>query len=61
MKIKLLAILLISIISIGTTSSLQAQDESSYAMWESFYLTPDNTKLKALGEAMDLDSYLVPL
>lgn len=32
--------------------STQGQEESSYAMWESFYITPDNTKLKALGEAM---------
>lgn len=52
MKIKSLAILLLSLITMGSTSSLLAQEESTYAMWESFYITPDNTKLKALGEAM---------
>lgn len=52
MKIKSFAILLILLISIGSITNLTAQEESSYAMWESFYLTPDYTKLKVLGEAM---------
>lgn len=36
----------------GTMSTVNAQEDTSYQMWESIMLTPDNTKLKALGEAM---------
>ncbi len=30
----------------------QAQEDDTYAMWENIMLTPDNTKLKALSDAM---------
>ena len=33
-------------------AKLQAQDEDQYAMWQSVYLTPDNSKLKELGDAL---------
>ncbi len=52
MSKKVLSILIITLFLFGPVSILTAQEESSYAMWESFYITPDNTKLKALGEAM---------
>lgn len=48
---KVLVILIMTAIITGS-SNLQAQDKTDYSMWESFYVTPDNTKLKALGEAM---------
>jgi len=38
-------------ISLGAVLTVNAQDDS-YTMFESLMLTPDNTKLKALGEAM---------
>lgn len=44
--------ILIFLFILSPIVSLQAQEDSEYAMWESFYITPDNTKLKALGEAM---------
>ena len=44
--------MLIVVISIGSTNELLAQDDSINPMWESFYITPDNTKKKELGEAM---------
>lgn len=41
------------LIIFGATSINFAQDDdSSYQMWESIVLTPDNTKLKVLGENM---------
>jgi hypothetical protein len=43
---------LLTLFLTGSFGFVQAQEEDSYAMWESFYITPDNTKLKALGEAM---------
>jgi hypothetical protein len=49
---KSITILLLSAFMICGTSEIQAQDESFTPMWESFYITPDNTKLKALSEAM---------
>lgn len=39
------------VIVFGTIITLNAQDKS-YVMWESITLTPDNTKLKVLGENM---------
>lgn len=48
----LFTLLLVSVIAIGSTSEIQAQDDSFTPMWESFYITPDNTKLKELGEAL---------
>jgi len=36
----------------GTLLTAPAQNDDSYAMWENIMLTPDNTKLKALGDAM---------
>jgi len=49
---KLFTLLLIVVISISSSNELQAQDDSFTPMWESFYITPDNTKLKELGEVM---------
>ena len=36
----------------GTVLTVNAQDNSSYKMWESIILTPDNSKLKVLAENM---------
>lgn len=36
----------------ATTISVAQDDPSSYQMWESIVLTPDNTQLKTLGENM---------
>lgn len=52
MNKKLATLLMTLIFLLGPITVLQAQEESSYAMWESMYITPDNTKLKALGEAI---------
>ena len=52
MNKKVLTFLMITLFILGPVSILQGQEETSYAMWESMYITPDNTKLKALGEAM---------
>lgn len=52
MNKKVLSLFILTFIVFGSFATLQAQDEPTYAMWESFYITPDNTKLKALGEAM---------
>jgi hypothetical protein len=49
---KLFTLLLLSAIMICGTSEIQAQEDSFTPMWESFYITPDYTKLKELSEAM---------
>lgn len=49
---KLFTLLLMTAFIMGGTSEVLAQDDSFTPMWESFYITPDNTKLKELGEAM---------
>ena len=49
---KLLSSFILLLLILGPATILTAQEDSSYAMWESFYITPDKTKLKALGEAM---------
>ncbi len=49
---KLFTLLLASAIAVGSITELQAQDDSFTPMWESFYITPDYTKLKELGEAL---------
>ena len=49
---KSLTLLLLSAIMICGTSEIKAQDEAAAPMWESFYITPDYTKLKELGEAL---------
>ncbi len=49
---QLFTLLLVTVISIGSTTELLAQEDSFTPMWESFYITADNTKLKELGEAM---------
>ena len=49
---KVSIVLSITLFILGSFSELQAQEAETYAMWESFYVIPDNTKLKALGEAM---------
>ncbi len=52
MNKKVLSLIILTLFLLGPIATLKAQEESTYAMWESFYITPDNTKLKALGEAM---------
>ena len=52
MNKKVLTFFMMTLFILGPVSILQGQEEPSYAMWESMYITPDNTKLKALGEAM---------
>ncbi len=52
MNKKVLTFFMMTLFILGPVSILKAQEEPSYAMWESMYITPDNTKLKALGEAM---------
>jgi len=49
---KVLIALIMAPLFFGSSTTVKAQEASEYAMWESFYITPDNTKLKALGEAM---------
>lgn len=49
---KTITFLTIFMLVFGAATTLNAQDDSDYKMWESIMLTPDNTKLKALGEAM---------
>ncbi|WP_411031001.1 hypothetical protein [Spongiimicrobium sp. 3-5] len=50
---KSITLAMIGIIAIGSLSQLKAQDEAAESpMWESIILTPDNTKLKILGENM---------
>ena len=49
---KVLITLIMTPFLFGSFTTVKAQEGSEYAMWESFYITPDNTKLKALGEAM---------
>ena len=46
------SLLLMVAIVFGTMLTVQAQDDSSYEMWEDIMLTPDNTKLKVLAENM---------
>jgi hypothetical protein len=46
------SIVLACAIIFGTVLITNAQDESAYAAWETIMLTPDNTKLKVLGENM---------
>ena len=48
---KTIALLMIFTLTFGATTTLNAQD-NDYKMWENIMLTPDNTKLKAFGEAM---------
>ena len=43
--------LMMIVMVLGTITTAKAQDES-HVMWESITLTPDNTKLKVLGENM---------
>jgi len=46
------SLLLMVAIVFGTMFTANAQDDSSYQMWESITLTPDNSKLKVLAENM---------
>ena len=48
---KTITLLMIFTLTFGATTTLNAQDDD-YKMWENIMLTPDNTKLKAFGEAM---------
>lgn len=49
---KVTIIFAMALFILSPLTSLTAQETEDYSMWESFYMTPDNTKLKALGEAM---------
>ena len=49
---KTISLLMIFAITFGTMTTVNAQDNSSYSMWESITLTPDNTKFKELAEGM---------
>ncbi|MCF6222620.1 MAG: hypothetical protein L3J34_02715 [Flavobacteriaceae bacterium] len=49
---KTISLLMITAIAFGATLTVNAQDEAPYAMWEQITITPDNTKLKVLGENM---------
>ena len=50
---KTVSLLMMVAIVFGAILTVNAQDDSSsYQMWESIMLTPDNTKLKVLGENM---------
>jgi hypothetical protein len=46
------SLLIMVAIVFGAMSTVKAQDNSSYQMWESITLTPDNSKLKVLAENM---------
>jgi hypothetical protein len=48
---KTISSLMMVVMVLGTIITVNAQEES-YVMWESITLTPDNTKLKVLGENM---------
>lgn len=52
MNKKLFTILTMILFIFAPFATLKAQEASSYSMWESMYITPDYTKLKAFGEAM---------
>jgi hypothetical protein len=49
---KIKSLLLTGAIVFGAMFTVNAQDDSSYQMWESITLTPDNSKLKVLAENM---------
>ncbi len=49
---KMKCLLMTALLIFGATAITIAQEDSSYEMWESIMLTPDNTKLKVLGENM---------
>ncbi len=49
---KSIAFAMVITIALGSLTTVKAQEKKSYTMWESITITPDNTKLKALGEAM---------
>ncbi len=49
---KTISLLMITAIALGATLTVNAQDEAPYTMWEQITITPDNSKLKVLGENM---------
>jgi len=49
---KSISLLMIFAIAFGAMTTVNAQNNSSYSMWESITLSPDNTKLKELAEGM---------
>jgi hypothetical protein len=50
---KMKCLILTALLVFGaSTFSIAQDDSSSYSMWESIMLTPDNTKLKVLGDNM---------
>ena len=50
---KSISLLMMIALMVGFNHTLKAQEKAvSYEMWESIVLTPDNTKLKLLGDAL---------
>lgn len=49
---KTISLLMIFVMTFGIITNVNAQDDSSYSMWENITLTPDYTKLKEFGENM---------
>ena len=47
-----ISLLMMVALVFGAMVTVQAQDDSKYQMWESIMMSPDNTKLKVLGENM---------
>ncbi len=52
MRKKTLSFLMIVAMVFGAMTTINAQDDSKYEMWESIMMTPDYAKLKVLGENM---------
>ncbi len=47
-----IALIIGSLLIMGYSPSVTAQDDADEPMWEAIMITPDNTKLKVLGENM---------
>ncbi len=52
MNRNLFALLISGLLLLGSNVNLSAQEDADDPMWETIMLTPDNTKLKVLGENM---------
>ncbi len=52
MSKNLIALLVTGLLLFGSNVNLTAQEDADDPIWESILLTPDNTKLKVLGENM---------
>ncbi|WP_339893770.1 hypothetical protein [uncultured Algibacter sp.] len=49
---KTISLITMLAITLSVVSTVNAQEDDSYAMWESIMLSPDHTKLKVLGDNM---------